>query len=232
MRELIVRIAVKCGLYPLLVTWDTAIKEYIMGIRFRRHGLETLVAAHRVFEEAKVPMFLTFGTLLGAYRDKRFIPYDNDLDVGVLASLRPGDLIQRMQAAGFERTRQYYIPEFDDMLIEEQFVYKKVQIDIFYFFKEGEDYYTYITKSHETKDWREANRTDGFPVVRCYVTKGGFEKRPFLNHDFYFPSNTDKWLRDLYSDTYMTPIRNSHAWNQKSKTRIEPYPERAYRYNS
>lgn len=229
MRELLVKIALRLGIYQNLMNLDTAVKERKMARVFKKHGLETLLSADKAFADMGIVMFPAFGTLLGAYRDHGFIPYDNDLDVGILASERPVDLPDRLAASGFRIAKQFYIPQFDNRIIEEQYVFKGVQIDVFYFFEEGADYYAYCTKRHETKDWRQANATDGFPVVRCYVTKMGFESRDFLGARLNMPVDTDRWLRELYSDTYMTPIRNCHAWNQKSKTRITPYPERSYR---
>ena len=41
------------------------------------------------------------------------------------------------------------------------------------------------------------------------------------------PVKTDEWLRAIYSDSYMTPIKN---WNAKDyKTRIVHTTDRSYR---
>jgi len=42
-----------------------------------------------VFEKNNVTYWLEFGTALGAYRDKKIIPWDGDSDMGILHSERP-----------------------------------------------------------------------------------------------------------------------------------------------
>ena len=104
---------------------------------------------------------------------------------------------------------------------------KKLHLDIFYYFQEGDDYYSIIARKHETKEWKEANATDGFPCDRSYVPMCDFQKQNFLGIQVYMPTKTDEWLRSIYSDSYMTPIKN---WNAKDyKTRIVPSEERSYR---
>ena len=46
--------------------------------------VQALQEVSAVLGEADLPFFLDTGTLLGAVRDKRFIPWDNDIDLGIL----------------------------------------------------------------------------------------------------------------------------------------------------
>lgn len=41
----------------------------------------------QVFEKYEVPFFLAYGTALGAYRDKDFLPDDDDIDLGVVGKI-------------------------------------------------------------------------------------------------------------------------------------------------
>ena len=183
--------------------------------------------ANAACEEANVVMFPAFGTLLGALREHGFISYDYDLDVGVSPNVMPEMIHETMQRHGFILTRQTYIPEVGNKVTEETYCRKNVGLDVFYYFSEEEDWYAYCPRKHEYKDWKEANVTDGFPVARSYVPNSEFEKIDFLGISINVPKKAHEWLKDIYSESYMTPIKN---WNAKDyKTRIVPTKERCYR---
>lgn len=226
MRDFLVKIALKLGVYKHIVEYINRIKFEIQARRMRKNGLEMLDAANHAFASMNIRAFLTYGALLGAYRDKGFISYDPDIDLGVLASEIPSDLHERMAKSGFVLYRQNVLAD-SGQVFEETYVYKKLHLDIFYYFQEGNDYYSIIARKHETKEWKEANATDGFPCDRSYVPVSDFELQDFLGLKVYMPTKTDEWLRDIYSDSYMTPIKN---WSAKDyKTRIIHTEERSYR---
>ncbi len=227
MRDLLVKILVAIGLYKPIVEGINRVKFEIQARRMKRYGLTMLAAADKVFSEMGVKAFLTYGALLGAYRDHGFISYDPDIDLGVLAEQIPDDIHERMAKAGFELYRQNVMAG-TEQVVEETYIFRKLHLDIFYYFREGNDLYSVIQRKHETKDWKEANATDGFPCDKSYVPNCEFERRAFLGLQIWMPVNTDGWLRAIYSDSYMTPIKN---WNAKDGyiTRIIHAQERSYR---
>lgn len=227
MRELLVKITRGIGLYQQFVNMDTYLREKKIQKAFKKHGLETLIEADKAFSSFNAEMFPTFGTLLGAYRDHGFIAHDFDLDVGVLASQRPDDIAERMEKFGFKRTRQFFVKE-TGRVTEEQFEYKGVQIDVFYYFEmEPNKVYCYVARRHESKDWREANQSDGFPCVLWPCDKCEMEEVGFLGHKIKMPTLRKNWLSDIYGEDFMVPIKN---WSVGSrKTVMIKHTERLYR---
>lgn len=226
MRDFVVKILVKIGLYQPVVELINRAKFEVQAKRMRRDGLTMLAAADKAFTQMGVRAFLTYGALLGAYREHGFISYDPDIDLGVLTSELPTDLHSRMADAGFKLLRQNYIAT-TGQICEETYEYRKLHLDIFFYYQEGDDLYSVIQRKHETKEWKEANASDGFPCDKSYVPYCDFERREFLGLHIYMPEKIDGWLRAIYSDSYMTPIKN---WSAKDyKTRIVHSEERSYR---
>ncbi|MCQ2333359.1 MAG: LicD family protein [Paludibacteraceae bacterium] len=227
MRDLVVKILVSIGLYKPIVEIINRVKFEVQARRMKRDGLAMLAAADKVFSEMGVKAFLTYGALLGAYRDHGFISYDPDIDLGILADDVPENIHQVMAKAGFQPYRQVVMAG-TEQVVEETYIYKNLHLDIFYYIQEGQDLYSVIQRKHETKEWKEANATDGFPCDRSYVPACEFERREFLGLQIWMPVDTDGWLRAIYSDSYMTPIKN---WNAKDGyiTRIIHTQERSYR---
>lgn len=227
MRDLVVKILVSIGLYKPIVEGINRIKFEVQARRMKRDGLTMLAAADKAFSEMGVKAFLTYGALLGAYRDHGFISYDPDIDLGILETEVPADLHEKMEQAGFHLYRQNVMAG-TEQVVEETYIYKNLHLDIFYYIQEGQDLYSVIQRKHETKEWKEANATDGFPCDRSYVPACEFERREFLGLQIWMPVDTDGWLRAIYSDSYMTPIKN---WNAKDGyvTRIIHTQERSYR---
>lgn len=227
MRDFIVKIFVKLGLYQSAVRVINYIKFEIQAHHMKHDGLAMLSRADQTFSSMGVQAFLTFGVLLGAYRDHGFISYDPDIDLGILADQVPNNLHQIMEDAGFRLRCQNVLAE-SGTIMEESYAYKQIHLDIFYYYKDGKDFYCYIPRKHETKEWKEANATDGFPCDRSYVPACEMERREFLGLQIWMPKDTDGWLRAIYSDSYMTPIKN---WDLKDGyvTRIMHTKERCYR---
>ena len=226
MRDFIVKILLTFGLYRPIIKNINQIKFKQQVRKMRKNGLEMLSMADKAFNSMGVKAFLSFGTLLGAYRDKGFIAYDPDVDLGVLDANLPENMIEVMTKYGFQLHKQNHIPS-TGKVIEDTYIYKGIHLDVFHYFEEDNDYYTLVAQLHETKDWKEANDTDGFPCEKVSVIKTDFHRQPFMGIEVYMPIKTHEWLVDMYSETYMTPIKN---WSEAEyKTRRTKSTERSYR---
>lgn len=137
MRDLIVKILVRLGLYKPVVELINKVKFEVQARRMRKNGLKMLKAADEVFTQMGVRAFLTYGCLLGAYREHGFISYDPDIDLGVLEDELPADLHERMGNAGFHLLRQNYIGS-TGQVVEETYEYRKLHLDIFIYIKRRE----------------------------------------------------------------------------------------------
>ena len=226
MRDFIVKILLICGLYRPMIKIINQIKFKQQVRKMRKNGLEMLSMADKAFNSMGVKAFLSFGTLLGAYRDKGFIAYDPDVDLGVLDANLPENMIEVMAKYGFHLHKQNFI-QTTGKVIEDTYIYKGIHLDVFHYFEENNDFYTLVAQLHETKDWKEANASDGFPCEKVSVVKTDFHRQPFMGIEVYMPINTHEWLVDMYSETYMTPIKN---WSEEGhKTRRTKSTERSYR---
>lgn len=226
MRDFIVKILLRLGLYRPMIAFINQIKFKQQVRKMRKNGLEMLQMADQAFTSMGVQAFLTFGTLLGAYRDKGFIAYDPDVDLGVIDGNLPKNMYEVMAKHGFQLCKQNIISK-TKQVIEDTYVYKGIHLDVFHYFEEGGDYYTLVAQLHETKDWKEANATDGFPCEKVSVVKTEFQRQSFMNIEVYMPIKTHEWLVDMYSESYMTPIKN---WSEDDhKTRRSKSTERSYR---
>lgn len=226
MRDFIVKILLRLRLYRPMIAFINQIKFKQQVRKMRKNGLEMLQMADQAFTSMGVQAFLTFGTLLGAYRDKGFIAYDPDVDLGVIDGNLPKNMYEVMAKHGFQLCKQNIISE-TNQVIEDTYIYKGIHLDVFHYFEEGGDYYTLVAQLHETKDWKEANATDGFPCEKVSVVKTEFQRQNFMNIDVYMPIKTHEWLVDMYSESYMTPIKN---WSEDDhKTRRSKSTKRSYR---
>lgn len=226
MRDFIVKILLRLGIYRPMIAFINQIKFKQQVRKMRKNGLEMLQMADQAFTSMEVQAFLTFGTLLGAYRDKGFIAYDPDVDLGVIDGNLPKNMYEVMAKHGFQLCKQNIISE-TNQVIEDTYIYKGIHLDVFHYFEEEDDYYTLVAQLHETKDWKEANATDGFPCEKVSVVKTEFQRQNFMNIDVYMPIKTHEWLVDMYSESYMTPIKN---WSEDDhKTRRSKSTERSYR---
>lgn len=157
-------------------------------------ALENMVIARDVLASRGVDLFLNFGTLLGAIRDKGFIPHDHDVDVGILAKDREAFLsaLPELASRGLVVTTDL---RPDNPLITT--------------FRLGEQLDFFIARPLAGIGGR-LWALDSFSRVPARHLDG-FDEIDFLGESFKIPRECEAMLKRLYGPTWRIPIEGKMA---------------------
>lgn len=179
-----------------------------------RKDLETVQA---VFDKYNVPLFLTYGALLGIYRDKDFIHYDDDIDLCVTAKI---DYKTRKQIGwellglGFQPQgiafrlfgyMDYAVPGYNgDENTGIIVVQRNIRVTLFFF---GEEDCPVHGKEMVCRPL--------YKGARLISTPSHFFDKPdtikFKGKKYLTPSPIKDYLAFVYGDDWKTPIKGKHA---------------------
>ena len=142
--------------------------------------------------------FLAWGTLLGCFREKKFISYDGDIDIGILEEKFNSKVIQKiLNSKKFKLYKKYGNEEEKNL----EYTFKhinNVRIDIFIYYNIENNYY-YTSTFNDIC----LQKKGGFCKWGRHIK--GFAEVEFYNKLYLIPSNTEEHLIECYGNDYMTP---------------------------
>jgi len=149
-----------------------------------------LVKVTKMLDENNIKYWLDGGTLLGVYRDKKLIGYDDDIDLGTYESTFKQSnlyrLIQLMSNLGWETAT--------DNPSKQRFRHIKtgVSIDFFKFERSNLYYWHYCHSGYMHYS------LDLFDNLILYNNNGD---------SFYIPNNVEKYLEEVYGESWKFPMQ-------------------------
>lgn len=174
-------------------------------------GICALDAMSAACKEAGVSFGMEFGTLLGAYRNQGFIPYDDDMDLTMWAEDCSRDFENVLLKYGFYKKRAFYFVTVDSngkrtrKLTEIALDYDGLQVDIFFSFRKTE-----ITRSIFVYCPPVVNEK---MTAREFVLPIGLSPRLVTVRNKQYPAFADphKTLSLIYGEDFMIPRKNASA---------------------
>lgn len=193
--------------------------EYLLNRqrkKFHRGCKELLELTDDILREAGIEYWLTYGTLLGAYRDYNFIPHDYDLDVALYWEDRD-KIKELMLSAGMKLKYEVHFGDWDNPEnIEYRFEYNNTYIDFDFYKVSGR-----IAMTNNPSFVPGINPVPGQKVL--VITEEidnpftGLTEIDFLGRKYKVPANTEEYLIANYGKDFRTPIKDfnykEHATN-------------------
>lgn len=163
----------------------------------QKNGLEALLLVKKVLNEQNIEFWLDTSTLLGAIREKNFIKGDNDLGIGIELKNYSKVLEDNFKKNGIKLLREFSIDN-KKYGLEQTYMYKGVEIDIFYHTRFGNKtkYHSFIFNEDTPREYTVKEAT--FPFE-------GLMDFEFLGEIFKIPKNYKEYTAVKYGDDYMTP---------------------------
>lgn len=200
------------------------LRKRIRNNNFKKNNAKVLIEATKALESINIDFWLAFGTLLGSYREGKFISHDLDIDLGVDSSVDPQKVEMAMLKKGFIKTRYFECIDNKTRYISEQtFRLKNVDIDVFYFHKKDNQVWTNVFYKNEEKmggTWFA--KKNYFPAHQLSSIK-------FMGLEIKIPHNTEEYLRSHYGQDFMTPNKKWNCFNS-SKNSIHSPNSKVYLY--
>lgn len=194
-------------------------QEAKMKASMKKDGMNLLSIIDETANSLNKKMWLEFGTLLGAYREKSFISHDYDIDVGMLIEDYDLDFENYLIQKGLRKKHFFYQERKDGskMLTEVTWVLNQCSIDIFLCreINNHRKMYAYGKKDNGTFEkglWevREYSQPPVLPFEDVFINGVRFNA----------PANTKECLANYYGDNYMIPDANYSAADRNKLMKI------------
>ena len=170
MKNIITKIAIflsqfkwaKKFLKPIYTKFYVEYLQKKVNKNFLNHGVEVLSKFDMLMKEYNINYSLTFGTLLGAIREKGFIKHDFDIDIAVWYDTDYQIIENILLQNGFKLQRRIVV---DNGISgrEETYIYQNISIDLFYFYPYNDKlmYCNVFLLFEGCKSWEESIRKYG-----------------------------------------------------------------------
>lgn len=205
MKEKIKSLLYRLGIYNLVRKIVIKIYYPYKSYQIRKEAQEILTRVRSVLEEHSEDYWLDYGTLLGFAREGKIIKGDLDLDFGTMVSLGKDmkDFFEKEQIFLVQRTL------VDGTITMEQYRYKNIDFDIFYYRKVGSKFITNVWLANNYDQPQKVSYTEGKGVLgettfSSFTTKDIF----FYDVPFKIPENYEFYLYEHFGEDFMIPNPN------------------------
>ena len=177
---------------------------------FAKHAIRIFAS---LAKENEWDYFITYGTLLGAYREHHFIKHDDDIDIAVNNKNLSISTIKKMCEVGFQLKGIFTTN--DRAYKHICFYYKGITFDLYGFSRVDKKIVQFEPVAID-RNWDYSVNINKFGVAKTSFKDEGMQSVIFEKAEVMIPTNTKDFLEGLYGKNFMTPIKKSSGNIPKS----------------
>jgi hypothetical protein len=174
---------------------------------FRENGESVAVETMNLLRSSNVGCFIAFGSLLGLIREGHFLDDDCDFDIGFLYHDQEDwtNIEQLLTANGYRKVKQFV---YAGLIVEQSYAKYNLDFDIFAFFGDDDND---VVLFHKRLDGEMYNSMHEFTSFKTVIRKiNGNEERDFGMGRMLIPENPERFLEDVYGETWRIPLDYNH----------------------
>ena len=184
----------------------------------KKYGEEILILLNEICTSCNKSIWLEFGTLLGAYRERNFIRHDYDMDLGMYVDEYDSVLEEKLVDKGFKKIHHFV--QFrgqEEFLTEVTWEYEEFHVDIFLCIRDNDKrhIYCYGKKDEQTfsqNKWEVLDYTlpCAYPLDTVYINSVACNA----------PANVVDCLKKYYGEGFMTPDKGASATDKTERMKV------------
>lgn len=198
---------VKCIIPEKLLVYRRQLLLDKQRKRFHKGCRKLLYKVDNILNENNIPYWLTYGTLLGAYREHDFIAHDYDIDIAI--DIKYKDLIKSLMIEnGLKLKVEVHFGSWDNPdNLEFRFEYEEAFVDIDFYVINDANAYTYNPLFIKGIEYRPG---EILPVIveRIDNPFEGLTEIDFLGKKINVPKNTEEFIIANYGPNWNKPIKD------------------------
>lgn len=159
---------------------------------------EVLNKGCNILNDLNIKHCISFGTLLGIYRDKNLIPHDSDLDIDVVHPVNTKKIEKEFIKNGFKLGSKVIACG----VVQKLAFYTKDEVVFDIAFYQKIDDFVY--------GFQEINLYFKFP----FEFYKNFKKHPFIDYTLHIPNDPVGWLEYTYGKSWNIPKKSKRDFHE------------------
>ena len=198
--------------------WCQKKELHRQGYLMKKYGEEILILLNEICASCNKSIWLEFGTLLGAYREKNFIRHDYDMDLGMYYDEYDEILEESLKNKGFKK-RHHFIQYRGQkqFLTEVTWEYEGFHIDIFLCIRDNDNRHIFcygkrdeVTFSQNRWEVLDYTLPSAYPLDKVYIND------VLCNA----PAKVVECLKKYYGEGFMIPDKGSSATDKTDRVEV------------